>query len=1383
MYSRCCNYHSFSTITSLMNDDSTLLTPNKSSTPSAIRSPLSETSSLSNVSSPLRKAKFDDRSQTRIGLALRSHSQSKTVSSVPSSLSSVNGSNYNDTDSKVIHWNESQSIASVINSGDFIIRYGTVTFLEPSSIYIAVGTDNGFVVLFNYHQDVALVLSPHQLHHDNGSNINGSTINDSTTNDSTTNDSNNNDPNSHLHSQQYIKISSVTSIAFSSDLTCLCAGYINGDIIMWDLTNKPFTYSPKTIAPYYIIHPINLQDRFVQNKEGHLRDVSIIVVRFVIDLNTQIISTDSSGLIFYHYGFKRFLNKYFKSQKLFGKNDVNTNNLDPRSHIYDTQVLPIGSSHQITDSLGLVAVITGSKVVVLSVLSLNDSANLCIRNHYQSTKPKGDNSIGCINWYPCMKIDKNRVENAKLAYSWGNCITVLQLNNDSFPPNLLDVVANIKDKDKGIPKLPISKSCEYFLDDSETIVSLEWLSHNTLCVFSKRESAINLTIFHYVKESNNIETTLKVVGREGLPINDVLSLRIPSSYNDKMLSFKNSIKVIKNKIFLLLNPNSHRSLIHIGSPVGWADNLIELLSLNKYLEALTTSYYFYTTDNVGQIVLLGLPEEINKRQSLVNPYLINIMKETVHRILDNTFNNENYLSLYFDILSMFEAQNQNTDDVMDLLESLFEFNDERIYFDVLEDYLITNSIGRLPPIILRNLVQYYATNNKGDLLTEILCTIDVTPLDIDLTIQICNKFHLNDCLIFIWNYLLNDYSTPFINFIDDIKNFGETDDTLKVFTYMSYILTGRQYPIDKFIDMDREIDAKNSLIKILFSHNLITQYDQGETIFPYLTLLLKFNSFEMLSTLNEFFEDTILNEDSFITRQYIIDALLDIFDVNEFTKDDKCNLSIFISRNYPKYCQFLRLSDSVLNEMIENLLNFNSDDNKIDCELGLQSLLSIFEPFDEKQLITKLKLSKFYNVLINIYKSEGMYHRTLQLWMEKYDQDLLEDYGYDKSSLVLEDCLRNAKPGTDRANLIKFIKNNFEKFIHIDMTSLVTLVDKFEPNLHEVITSVGDANIRYDYLSQLFKILHANQTNSNLIVEYIKLLCQFDKGAVYDFLLLNYQWLPNFEPVKLILKDNQQIDGLSILLLEENKYEESLQEILNKFHELYKQGDIEIFDYYYNLFIKICEMPGTYKDEGKKLNLNETMWLSLINKLIEFTQNDNSEFLNEKIYQSFRKISDVKLNPNDKNETSFLKIFNNFLENSQNITTLLNIKKILQEIIISYSYESEILRIGYKIINENISHQIKIIEFDHLKGWSISCKYCTNCNKPLFGGKIHKNNFLAWEQTQLKKLFPLENKSKRFITNKDFHHLTLVFFKCGHGYHQTCLKNLSSEEQCIICSQ
>lgn len=1272
------------------------------------------------------KKSFDDRSQTPISISIQNrHTGLQPPQDLPYPLEG----------DSILNWNDTKKIYRLINSPDFIIKYGNVRFMEPCSIYIGIGTNKGYVVVFNYHQELEYVLEPQQA------------------------------VDEHDH---YLKDMSVTSMVFSADLLFVAAGYINGVINIWELKKTKNAGDGDTdpnvsqisdfqVLPYHTIHPITLEDRFNKNKEGHL-NVMINCVKFCHN-NEQLISSDVSGLIFYHHGIKRLLTRVFITQKLLGKNDSNATPKDSNS-LFTIEVLSFGNLPQITDQLCVVAIITASTLNVISILSLNNPSNLLIKSHFKVHKPKSLSpsvSLPCLDWFPCVSVD-GRLANSRLAYSWNNSITILELANDTLPPNLVDLINDLKDKDKNIPVLPVSKTCRHYLPEGNTIISLKWVSNSILHAFTESQ----IFMFHYTSKKK-----LQILTQEKIDFN---LKALPLKFNKNLLStsYDNCIKLIRNRILILRNEEGHHDKVQItiGKSINWADKLIELLTKSRYQDALTLVNFFYNSGN-NQLMLYSLPDNDTLRKQLVYPYLIKILKESIPK-LDFT---------KFDITQIFQINftDNMAADSDEILEALYEHVDSKMFFDTIEEFLLSNYITRLPPLVLRELVRHYASIGRGDILTEILCTIDITTLDIDLAISTCNQYELTDCLIFIWNYLLNDYQTPFIESLEKVKADLSDKKNINIFHYLSYILTGRQYPIDKYIDFEKEYEAKIQILQVLF-----TQENIVDSIFPNLTVLLKYSSFDMLSTLNEFFEDSMLNDDEVqseknINRQYIIEALLDIYGSNEFSNIDKCHLSIFIGRNYPKYSQFIRLSDSILNQILDNLLNFSQESIKSDCELAVQSLLSVFEPFDEGKLIEKLNHAKFYNVLINIYKVNGKYDKYLKLYLQLNKQ-------HDQFVLVLQECLNNSRYGLNRVNLINLIKENFVKFISIDLNAFIGEINKFDKPLHKEILKHEDPELQYNYLSQLFGA--REYMNSELLMKYIELSCKNGKN-VFKEVREYYKFIEpeQLGELEMVLKEYHQISSLTIHLNAQGKYQQSLDELLADFGRVVDEKTV--LDQEIEVYIRILESKEFYQlpqgpqnpqdPESEDLNLNEHYWLQLINKLIEHSSKTNH--INDYIYLSFKKISDIKLNPQDKNESSFLKIFNKFLV-TNNATLLLNIKNILIDILISYSYESEILRLGSKSLNDLIYDKLKVIRYENIKGWNISCKYCTNCNKKMFGSDIDPRNYLAWETKQMNKLMVFKGRDH---VSSDFSG-TLIFFKCSHGYHDQCLKNLNSN-QCVICCQ
>lgn len=1322
-----------------------------------LNSPIPSTASDASSNSVIRKQKFDDRSQTKISLELKSYLQTGNTGVKPgtgniSILSAIN-------------WSEFSKISEIINANSFIQKYGIVNYVKPSSLCILLGTDKAHLIGFSYQQKLEFILA-YDSQHGN------------------------------------LDLPSVTAVSFSADSTYLAVGYSNGQINIWDLSIK----INQTSEILYTIYPITLVDRFAGNKQGHL-NVPINHICFIGDSYSQLISSDMSGLVFYHHAISKFFQKYVISEKLIGTNDTNANNSD--FDILGCEILPLGTSHQITDQIGMMALLTYNSLVIVSVLSLNNPRSSNLKTHYKVSRSKlatEGESLGTLDWYPCMKIDEKNVENARLAYSWNNVLTIIEVENNSLPSNLIKVINDLKDKDKGLAPLAIRKTARWLtIKPQDTIVRTKWLTSSILLVFVQEDSDIINYVLHYENKKLHVISIDRAVP-DVHPNILKLSCNHTRDITDtgNLLTWENSIQVYKQRIFLISD-----SKIYIGRPITWADTLLLLLKDHKYSQALDVANEYYHLTDIGTLALIALPSNHKSRESLIKPYLISIMKESIAPLLSqNKISQSIYVNKYLDIVAYLSESGELTSHLQEILEAVYECSDDKsIFFEVLQQHVLSNSITSLPPTVLKSLVETYVLNDKGDLLTEILCILDLKSLDIDLTVQLCKKYKLRDCLIYIWNELFNDYSTPLKEFIQDILEGSITEeDALKVYAYMSYILTGRQYPTDQFIDYNKLEYAKSSVCDILFSDHLLSSCDgylyinDSYTIFPYLYLFLRLNSFEMVSTLNEFFEDSYLNQsddskDKKISRQYIVEALLDIYEAEKinFSDFDRIQLSIFIARNYSKYSQFLRLSESVLSMIIETLCNNTDQSINSDCELALQSILPFYETENEEYLIERLTVANYFDVLMNLYRSNRKYGKVLEIWLtqRKFDQEK----EYENISSILENAFQLTYSPLETLKLVTVIKQNFKKLIEIDLESFIDLIHKYAPELHSQVLNISDEKLEYRYLNILFGRNFKNIDNFNGLLErYIQLSCYYQRNQVHEIVDNWKEVIISFDSLNKIyeaLKGSNLIDSLSLILIAKNMHEDALIEIIDYMEKLADTKDKEDeFMKYLSYAMKCCEQSPMEKSlEKDELNVNEKLWLKLINKLVIMAnEKNNKDYLNKSIHDCFRRISDVKLNPKiaEKNqEQSFLIIFNEFLgdlSNESQLATLSSIRGILHEVFVSYAYESEMLEICSKMLNEATLNHMNIIKSQNLRGWNFKSKKCASCSKMLWGSDIIDDHYLAWESKQRLIILPDSNVNK---INQNFHYCQLILFKCKHGYHSTCLQNLNggnlNNAQCIVC--
>lgn len=1324
--------------------------------------------SILRYSSPLlQRKRFDDRSQTAISIQLESNSSAaQSLEHLHLQSSQVN----QDIFTNLVKWNSAKSIEATINSEDFVHSFGKPLSLELSSLHIAVGTDKGSVIGFNYRQEMVFALS--------------------------------------LYSADFTlastpEISPVSCISFSSDSTFLAAGFSDGTIASWDLDSvkaTPGHYS--IITAYGIIHPIILEARFIRNSQGHLKDVPVNTVLFVGGSNHQMISSDTSGLVFYHYGFTKFMRKYHTTQKLLGKNDTNQTESTGKFHIQACQVLPIGTVPQITDRIGLVAVMTTNILAIVSVCSLNNANAIYPITHLKLSRSKhvhaSPNTLpsGCLSWYPCIKY-RGEICNAKLAYAWNNVLSVLELDNKGIPENLPAILSELKDKDKGITGLHIIRKARWkTLDRKMVILELKWLNSEILTALVKHsDSTETKLVFLYYSNSQN-SSQLTEVGVDDLDSQQIAWTKLTKKTEpNHEYIYQGSIQIFRHTLMILVNSHSTsgKNLL-IGKTFKWADKLMDCLQSKDFYGALVNACEFYSSENHGRLVLSGLPHTKRERHEVVRPFLIQIMEESVLPLFQsesNDYNLHHVLLLYLQITAMLSIESngvvpERTLKILESIEEIYQIKHE--YYKLLEDFILSLRIRNVSPTIFKNLVEYYMESGKGERLTEIVCVLDTSTLSIDMTLKLCSKYELRECGVYIWNKLLHDYKTPFIALIQDLESAKyDNEQKLLVYAYMSYMLSGRQFPSDELLSEADEKLARVEICKILFGMDtpvlplgkILIETD-NDTLFPQLFYLLKFNTFEMLLTLNEFFENPCLNTEGSVglSRQYIMDALFDVFDMNgdSFLGDDFVRFAIFLARNYPKYFQFIRISESKLQRAIELLCGNSNDDIHEDCELALESLLPFYDMPIDTLLIEKLHAAKFYNVLFGLYRSQGNLNKALEIWLEKQNSIELTLSDYERNFTVISSIIRSTfqssqgKSG-ERKQLEDFINLNFEELAARNMEDMVVLANLYNTEFHLGAICCTNNYLAYQYLSALFNKYDApmsGRIKAQLVVKYIELSALFDIDHLSVVLT---RFLPVLETktnlkydLEEFLKQGNYSDALAILLNLEGHSQRALDEVLNAMEQgvILPDGQFAV-QKYLDVAIMVSEQAN---DEG--------IWKYFVQKLISFTNltsGSTLEMLNQGIYMCFRKM--IESNSGGSSHIAFARVFNDILE----IATLANVRSILQEVLVSFFFDNETQKITLNEISREIFKHMANIKMDNIRGWQVKNMHCTSCDKAMCGSGVPAESYQAWEDKIRERTFYTPTSSMEL-----YKHLGLIVFKCGHGYHLQCLEGLGGTTVCVMCT-
>ncbi|KAI0464177.1 hypothetical protein LJB42_001780 [Komagataella kurtzmanii] len=1326
-------------------------------------------------SSTVNRSSFDERLKTRFSVVPIEENVLKNGSSSP----------IKDDDNEPIKWIKLKKLWAHFTHATRI-EHGAPTSMATGS-QICIGTSKGFVLIFDYKQELRTILKSATTY----------------------------DP--------------ITVLTLSADSTHVASGHQSGDIYLWEISKS---------VPILKIPAIPKEDLLKNPKaNGHLHNTPIHNLYFMGKRRTALLSTDITGIMVQHNGYRNIRGLRVQTKNVLGKYHMNNNKITD-STILSFAPLALGTAMDRTDNIGVIALMTSN---VLLVISTNPS----LQTHFKVGKPKSMNKrlpiTGSLAWFPAVKTENGKRQ-PKLAYCWSNVLTVLDCNNES--------IKDSQDQESLILKLENKKRWA----GREAIISVSWLTKDIIALITESHRLL-LINYDTMTVSSIIDLFTKSI--------HVTQLFKPTTEMDRLTPFMYHcvFKVYKHRLFIL---GKHD--IYIGTLNNWADRLLELLSKGDYLEALTKAKDYY--DGNCDLNLLRLPKDDNQRHLVVSSHILQIMTASLDFIFSKKqLQDEAFLELFLEnciSCSITIDVDQSTYDQS--YEAYMIHGYEYLFFNTLEPFILNNKIHTLTPSILKAMIPFYLKMNRGERVEQLVCLLDIEQLDIDATVQLCEKYKLQDLLIYVTNYLFQDYITPLVNFIKNIIQISNEAANLSVleleslsaearsvYGYITYILTGRHYPIERLIDFDKETQAKSSVYYVLFNGTSIewpkgagklhiTNDLEHEPAFPYLYLLLKYDCFSMLSALNEVFEDSQLNDEDInysfsndlqnwkVSRQYVVDVLLGVFNDNDFKDQENTLLAIFIARNYPKYKQFIRLSESVLHEVLTKLCIIPDPSLKKECELSLQSLLSVYHIPNLNEWISVFEECGFFNVLFNVYKYEHKYDTFLKLWLQEKQKQALQDVGDDSDesyndigTLVetLENCFESVgKNSQEKAGIETFLSENFEPLFSIEKPSnIVRVLNKYCPKLHYNILRSSNEELQYEYISAMVeqeKCSYGSVVYIEFRTLYVKLLCEFDQGALLEFIKKIEVSTIDAIAAESYLTKFHQIEALVLLLEKERKQREALQILIQHISTLGQQLQLEntksdvhrIEGQLWNFLMMVIEILKIENDEELMVQVME-MPVALFNSFTEGgndgkeTTNILKRFVQDTfmniigIYQSTTAPENVK--------STFVDVFSSFLQRaSSKITTLGDVRAVLREIFIVYGFEKVILNITLGLINEDI---YKVMEKLHSKkylGWTTGVTDCVICGKKLWGSSMPNEVYSMWEEGILeddqsaKKTSFFINDEGELMTNStvngamqiepvqlnDYSPYELVVFRCRHGYHSKCLFNLGTQKKikCIICA-
>ena len=991
---------------------------------------------------------------------------------------------------EVVRWTRLRKITGQVFSEIGKRQFGSPTCFAVSAAII-VGTSRGLILVFDYHQTLKNIIG---------------------------------------QGTKATECGAITSLAIAADYAVVAGGHASGNIFTWEIEHaaKPFLH----------VNPVSRTDA-ERSPDGHVPGRAVLHVGFLGTRHTALVSADDCGMAFSHLASRGLgaIIRNVKTTRLLGRYPSplpqESDHKRPSS-VLAFAPLPLGNVEEATDSMGLTAILTPYLLVIVSTTPL-------AQTQHKAARPK-DVALhgamsGCLAWFPAVRLktakDGQDTSKTKLVYCWSDVLTVLEI----------EVGASDPQNNQKQPTLLFHERSRWRCE--EAIVAVQWLSRSVigLLTISQRLVILEDPSLHAM---DSVDLLHKHIYHRDF-FSEQLHSIVEQSENESSMhgviadAFSMSFRAYKGRLFLM-----GFSDVEVGTVSNWADRLSALVENGDDIGAIRLAVTYY--NGVSGKVSVGLPEDADSRHEVVRERLLDLLTASIkYRFSKNAPEVSRLRELTAECFDACLTVDQSSFLLEDLYDLYKEAGEEAVILDMVETYIMDDEITALPPTLVKDLVNHYVSNGKADRLEEMLCRLDARTFDIDQVTRLCREFLLFEALIHVWNQALADWITPLVELLGIIRDIdcvgtdsaasrsARENTAMKVFPYLAFSLTGRQYPQGEPIEDDQATSAKHNLYSFLLSHEpttwplgsseVVRTHHVGapEPAFPYLRLLLEFDTSNFMSMLNEAFEDPFLNpaleqSDDYsisalngvggeVTRQQIISILQEIMSPSEFAFEQRIYLDIFIARSLPKYPQYMILSGSSLQSILAHLTSFRSDDLSEECQLSVEYLLSVYHPSVTPDLIAMLRDAGFHRVLKSIYRSERQYTNLIRTYFEdQMDQDAV--------FADLEGCFRDPLPLTQKNDLDDLLCAHATQLAFIDLSATAQTLSKCRPALlPRFIEALQEERLQFAFLRDLLEPSYGDHFGhrnldaqptldlvSRFSEQYIQHMCVHDPTHVADYL-------------------------------------------------------------------------------------------------------------------------------------------------------------------------------------------------------------------------------------------------------------------------------------------
>ncbi|KAH7107981.1 Golgi CORVET complex core vacuolar protein 8-domain-containing protein [Auriculariales sp. MPI-PUGE-AT-0066] len=1238
----------------------------------------------------------------------------------------------------------------------------------------------------------------------------------------------------------------VTALCLSNDHTFVAVGHETGHIYLYDLA--------KHQIPARTVVPTTLAAVSSGKKDGHLAGSRIVSLGFVGARHTAIVSADEHGLAFYHSLGQVLFVEATDTLRILGKYPITPNAPPPNtrrsSSILAADPLPLGPAPHPVDHHQLIALLTPSKLVIVG---LKPQARTLHRVHREDEP----NMRGCMAWFPSTFAHKDGTvgESANgssaaagatrpmIVFSWGRQVQLIRVREERPAP--LPTPRKGAQPPKQPPATLVFEVGGKWKTDFD-VVALQWLNVQQLVVLTVKSIEVyDIRTMRRVERCSFKPRTL---------IHDAGLAQVgpDNVFTDNTLDVARSVRSYKGKLFLL-----GQKEVQVGSLLSWADRILAHVREGRFLDAVDLCREYYVGEAPGN--KLGLPDDPAALRTLVGTRLRELMNASAdyafseERMHDGTHGGPggqgvDRTTLFEQLVSVCARACMALDDFDFLFQELFEQYQEHliapIFLVQIEPFMLDGRIRAAPPTVTQQLIAYHEQRADLNAAEKVIWHIDPQCLDVDQAITLCERHGLYDALIYVYTRALRDYMSPLVSLLELVRKLkiyrrdpahSRLDDdaaekltlnSYKVFTYLGNVLSGLTYPSQEPIPEDEAVQARKVIYTFMFygrssmwpagdsGRLILTMEDESipEPTYPYLRLLLRFDSESFLHALDIAFEDSYLNDDSRgIGRAIILRILLELVSsptVPALTSTDETFVYIFIARNVPKYPQFIQLPPTMLHSVLIGLAGDPDETTREDRQLAAECLLSSYTPHDADQVAELFDEAGFFRILRSWHRRDGHYPELVRAYLRDPEIEPAELFESIEDILVTG---ARAKKGQLPEELVEAVMQSLPQILESGLTQTAMLVDTHMPRMHaRVIEEISYPARQFAYLRSLlqpqlleeeaFEVAptqpHASSTKLDPESRhlYISLLCHHDPAGIISALESPpaetfdlgraLQICEEKEVFGAVIWIHDRQGDVAVALERFENVSKDLavrlsQELKDSGQQEFTNNDLRsITDELQDLAhvaVSICQRHTEEQDIKV-----EDLWLQVLRSQMDVVQIVSSsltatetedspddhpmlEFMRVLVQNTFG-----VLLSQSRNTVSLSRLFKRLVDSSSALrstskSVYTEFKRILTATLETYKADGDALEITNRLLERDIFEAVEQLTTGRLRGWTARINQCAHCHKLI----------------QVSALPPTTSTAQAHVTPKSgdtapdlSQHITIL--RSGIIYHTSCYAALAT---------